>query len=876
MLINMNFESNDFWGKARLDPSNNVLLAWLPLADHCLDVAVTFRALVALPVIRRRLEAAAGRPLTETALDRLAVFALLHDVGKPNRGFQEKILSVDAPRAGHIRELAPLFAEDTLCQRFAAALEVETLAAWFADPNQCEELLIAAISHHGTPVRFDPSERTGSYHLAKTQWWQPKAGRDPFIGIAALLTLARRAFPGAFTQGGMPLSAPPALQHRFAGLVMLADWLGSHEGFFPFDRDTGDRLTFAPIAAVDALRAVGLDARVAQADLIKHPPDLAEVFGFAPQPLRPLQQVLATWPVTGDERLLILEAETGSGKTEAALARFLALFAAGEVDGLYFALPTRVAARELYGRVLNMVTNTFPDPENCPPVLLAVPGYAQLDGVAVKTLLPGPETRWEDDAARVRQERAWAAERPKRFLAATVAVGTLDQALLSVLQAPHAHLRSVCLDRSLLIVDEVHASDPYMRQLLSHLLTHHLGVGGHALLLSATLGAAARTGLTPTGAVRVKPPDWATARTAPYPALTVGGQPPLAVTAAMPDKTVQVELAAALADPVALIPRLTAALNAGARVLVVLNTVARVMALQHAAETEVAISETTLFRCQTVSAPHHGRFAAVDRAVLDVAVSARFGKNSDPGPVLLIGTQTLEQSLDLDADLLVTDLCPMDVLLQRIGRLHRHGRIRPPRFETARCIVLIPEDATLECWLGKDGKARGLAGLGNVYPDLRVVRRTLDLLVERPTLAIPRDNRWLVEGATHPEALAMLDSPLWQRHGQEVEGGAMAQAVQATLVSIRPQPFGSFTFNPLNATVQTRLGLSDLRVRLDRVVTSPFGQRLVELVIPSHFAPVTVEEEAIVLAETVEGLTLRCGDMRYRYSRLGLERLERV
>jgi CRISPR-associated endonuclease/helicase Cas3 len=869
----MNLHLTDFWGKARLDPINGNLLVWLPLTEHCLDVAVTFRALAALPVIRRRMQVAAGRALTETDLDRLAVFALLHDVGKPNRGFQEKILSADAPRTGHIRELAPLFVDEALSERLAAALDVDTLAAWFADPNECEALLLAAISHHGSPIRFDPSERTGPYHLAKTQWWQPKAGRDPFVGIAALLTMARRAFPGAFTQGGKPLLAPPALQHRFAGLVMLADWLGSHEGFFPFDRDTGDRLTFAPTAAADALRSVGLDARAYRDALKASTPDFTAVFGFAP---RPLQHTLATWPVNGNDRLLILEAETGSGKTEAALARFLALFAAGEVDGLYFALPTRVAARELYGRVLKMVTNTFPGPENRPPVLLAVPGYAQLDGVEVKTLLPGPETRWEDDAVRARQERAWAAERPKRFLAATVAVGTLDQALLSVLQAPHAHLRSVCLDRSLLVVDEVHASDPYMRQLLIHLLTHHLGVGGHALLLSATLGAAARSGLANAGRDRVEPPDWATARATPYPALTVSGQPPLAVTAAMPDKTVRVEPVAALVDPAALMPRLVAALDAGARVLVVLNTVARVMALQLAVEAEAAIPKSALFRCQAVIAPHHGRFAAVDRAALDVAVSARLGKGSDPGPVLLIGTQTLEQSLDLDADLLVTDLCPMDVLLQRIGRLHRHDRSRPPGFETARCIVLISEDATLECWLGKDGKARGLAGLGNVYPDLRMVRRTLDLLVERPTLAIPRDNRWLVEGATHPEALAMLDNPLWQRHAQEVEGGAMAQAVQATLVSIRPQPFGSFTFNPLNATVQTRLGLNDRRVRLDRVVISPFGQRLAELVIPGRLAPATPEEEAVVLAVNVEDLTLRCGDMRYRYSRLGLERLERV
>ena len=107
----MNLHLTDFWGKARLDPINGNLLVWLPLTEHCLDVAVTFRALAALPVIRRRMQVAAGRALTETDLDRLAVFALLHDVGKPNRGFQEKILSADAPRTGHIRELAPLFVD---------------------------------------------------------------------------------------------------------------------------------------------------------------------------------------------------------------------------------------------------------------------------------------------------------------------------------------------------------------------------------------------------------------------------------------------------------------------------------------------------------------------------------------------------------------------------------------------------------------------------------------------------------------------------------------------------------------------------------------------------------------------------------------------
>lgn len=867
----MDIQLTDYWGKARLDPARNVLLAWHPLAEHCLDVAIVFRALAALPVIRRRLDVAAQSSLTETDLDRLAVFALLHDLGKPNRGFQEKILRPDAPQAGHIRELAPLFFEGDLKARLAEALAVETWAAWFAGPDEGEALLIATLSHHGRPVRFDSSERTGSYHTAKTQWWRPENGRDPFQGIAALWTMAQQAFPRAFVPGGAPLPAPPALQHRFAGLVMLADWLGSHESFFPFDRDMGDRLAFAPNAASRALRAVGLDTQPYRDTLGTSLPAFAAVFGFAPYPL---QQTLSAWPVNEADRLLILEAETGSGKTEAALARFLALFAAREIDGLYFALPTRAAARELYGRVLRMVETVFPDPTGRPPVLLAVPGYAQWDGVDVKTVLPSPETRWEDDSTRAQQERAWAAERPKRFLAATVAVGTLDQVLLSVLQVPHAHLRSVCLDRQLLVVDEVHASDPYMRELLTQLLAHHLGLGGHALLLSATLGAVARTQFLHAGARPQAGPDYETAQATPYPALTVAGQPSRAIPAATQGKTVQVACVSALAGPVALLPRLQEAVEAGARVLVVLNTVARVIALQ--AALEAALPAETLFQCAGVIAPHHGRFAAVDRTVLDAAVSARWGRGSAPGPVLLVGTQTLEQSLDLDADLLITDLCPMDVLLQRIGRLHRHDRARPAGFKTARCVVLVPEDLTLENLLRSNGQVSGMAGLGSVYPDLRVMRLTLDLLRNEPIWVIPRDNRRLVEGATHPEALAMLDSPIWQRHAQKVEGEALAQALQATLAGIQPKPFGTFTFNPLNTTVQTRLGLNDWRVRLERTVTSPFGQRLAEIVIPGHLAPATPEETAQVLIQNADRIMLQCGERRYRYTRMGLQREEEI
>ncbi|EQD77156.1 CRISPR-associated helicase Cas3, partial [mine drainage metagenome] len=247
----------------------------------------------------------------------------------------------------------------------------------------------------------------------------------------------------------------------------------------------------------------------------------AERFGFAnPHPLQTAVDALD--PLEESTRLVIAEAETGSGKTEAALAWFFNLFAEGRVDGLYFALPTRVAARQLYERVCKYINRVFPDPQCRPVTVLAVPGYPLLDGLPPERALPTQEAgnRWQDDETLRRRERQWSAERPKRFLAATVAVGTVDQALLSVVQTAHAHLRSVCLDRSLLVVDEVHASDVYMSRLLEVLLGHHLGVGGHAMLLSATLGSRARGRYVAVAGGECPLPSAVAATQVPYPALT--------------------------------------------------------------------------------------------------------------------------------------------------------------------------------------------------------------------------------------------------------------------------------------------------------------------------------------------------------------------
>ncbi|MFN3631155.1 MAG: CRISPR-associated helicase Cas3', partial [Casimicrobiaceae bacterium] len=463
--------------------------------------------------------------------------------------------------------------------------------------------------------------------------------------------------------------------------------------------------------------------------------------------------------------------------------------AEGQVDGLYFALPTRVAARELYDRVLRAIDAAFESADRPGPVLLAAPGYVRVDGAS--PVLAAPEgTLWDDSAGDRQRERLWSAERPKRFLAAPVAVGTIDQALLSVLQVKHSLLRSVCLDRHLLVIDEVHASDPYMREAIKALLQSHMARGGWALLLSATLGDSVAAEFFSRAA---KPLAEAVQR--PYPLLSTAGK-----TWPMPvrrTRRIEVSCLPCLTNDADLVPKLIDALAKGASVLVICNTVARSTALFRVVEATLERDRPALldalFQVNGLRCPHHGRFARADRELLDKAVTARFGKGSADGPQLLIGTQTLEQSLDIDADWLISDFAPMDVLIQRFGRLHRHDRAqRPAAFAKPCALVRIPEGG-MDAHLAPDGELRGPAGLGSVYTDGRVLALTLSSLQETPWLELPTQARSRIEGATHPEAFNTLPAA-WKTHGQMVEGKALSEIRQALRSLLDDKPFGELHY----------------------------------------------------------------------------------
>lgn len=859
-----------FWGKYDKRTGRA-----LPLLLHSLDVALVFRFLCEIKGIKRALAETTAQTLTSGLFDRLAVLAMLHDLGKANLGFQDKIKPGNY-RAGHIRELEPLFLEPDLNTLFFQSLP-SNIESWFTGEAIASSYFFAIFSHHGRPVEF-LGNRTGNYYLARDLWWRSSGARDPFRVMGEISEFSQYAFPQAFDYAVQTLPPEPEFHHRFAGLVMLADWLGSHDHWFPVSGSCAkQRLHDNKQIIPRMLNRVGLDSEPLRPCLKTVGADFHARFRFKPYPLQSITDNLD--PNDPMNRLLIVESETGSGKTEAALNWFAKLFTAGKVDSLYFALPTRVAAREMYERIHSQIQRWFPIKEQRPVVLLAIPGYAQVDGLAVQQLLPSfnESNIWEDDPRQAMIERHWAGALPKRFLAAAVAVGTVDQVLLSAVQTSHAHLRSVCLDRSLLVIDEVHASDVYMSFLLKSLLKHHLSVGGSAMLLSATLGTTAMHNYLELTSKSSQTPSFSQAIKAPFPALTAANGTMLSTDPGSTlNKSIAITVVPLGMNPSEIIDaQVLSALKAGAKVLVILNTVNRAIDLFKYVEKHPGLDTDWLFSCLGRSCPHHGRFAAPDRALLDQEVTKRFGKRSPSGPVLLIGTQTLEQSLDIDADFLITDLAPSDVLLQRIGRLHRHVRERPQGYENPRCVVLAP-DKDLDDALKRNGEVRAeyaRMGLGSVYQDLRMLELTLRILRANTCLTIPRDNRALVEAATHPEMLAEFKGPRWEAHRLLVEGTALAKAVTAhSITGLFGSFFGQTFFADVGRSVSTRLGNNLYRVELAKTAESPFGLILEEIFVAEHMMPRRYDpEEKMEVTDGEEGLFLQYGDMRYGYSRYGLE-----
>jgi CRISPR-associated endonuclease/helicase Cas3 len=479
------------------------------------------------------------------------------------------------------------------------------------------------------------------------------------------------------------------------------------------------------------------------------------------------------------ERLVFVEAPTGSGKTEAACIWADRLVAAGLVDGMYFAVPTRSAATELHSRIARLMSGVHASLTG--RVVRAVPGMLDTDK---------PTRIWDEPSM-----PTWALGSTRKVMGAPVAVGTIDQALLSQLRTKHSWLRAWCLARQLLVIDEVHASDAYMSEIVARLVDEHLSLGGYALLMSATLGETLRAKIERRLRVEIS-----SSTVRPYPQVsTPSSQIPVQTSGTRTTKIVIEDRAAAL-----LRARQAAANNEA--VLWMRSTVGD------------AVDDYRAFRSSgTPVMLHHSRFADVDRRYLDHQVLRVIGLNGVRSGLVIVGTQTLEQSLDIDADLLVSDAVPADVFLQRLGRLHRHRTDTTPV-----AVVLEPGDWQSRVTL--EGRSIGGPGHGWawVYSPLPV-RETIEWLRVRGTVSVPKDARQFVELATHADHLegrAQTYGERWVELWHRSYGKTLADSQQALAGMVdRTQGYERAL---VNERVPTRLGDGSVDVEVRPGLFSPF------------------------------------------------------
>jgi CRISPR-associated endonuclease/helicase Cas3 len=647
---------------AKTDSESN----WHPLLLHMLDVAAAASALLGREpaATRNRLADTLGLPW-DLARPWLLLLIAAHDLGKACPGFQCKWRNLSGLNPGRNPNTK-------INHAFVSQI---ALAAWLVErswPYELARLAADAVGcHHGS--------RASPKTLEALEGDRSAIGRDEWVTArCALLDTLFEVFQPTILPEKADLSGPEFM--LLAGLTSFADWIGSNTEWFKFgtEADTDKPASWFETrrsCAEQALDALGWQPRT---PLLTSPCSFHEVFGFPP---RPLQEAVATVLADLDEpAILLIEAPMGEGKTEAAWFAHLELQRRFEHRGLYIALPTQATGNAMFARTLAFLRARD---ANRALDLQLLHGGTLLNDHFQQLRLATVHDDVDPDAAQVRAGE-WFTHK-KRALLSEYGVGTVDQALLPVLPVRHHFVRLWGLANRVVVFDEIHAYDAYTGTLLIHLVRWLHALGSSVLLLSATLPPAIRRELA-----RVVVGELP-ATEAAYPRLSVFAKGSVRQThfEADPTRRVTIDIQPIGSELENMQTELQRRLSEGGMGLALVNTVQRAQVLyglfpegrplQWEGELVGKLlddgTEIYLF---------HARFPASQRQLREQRVLDIFGKaggdNGDlrNGRKILIATQVAEQSLDLDFDLMATDLAPIDLLLQRAGRLWRHPRPRRP------------------------------------------------------------------------------------------------------------------------------------------------------------------------------------------------------
>ena len=653
--------------------------------------------------------------------DWLPYLIALHDVGKISVAFQ----SLNKEQSARLRrEGFTLNSADVRHEHVTQIYLDSALSQIFGNaPSKMSQIISEALGgHHGSFAHPDDDIKAARRQLngEPAEWKTYRQSADTILKNELLkCDLALLADPSHVSIAIMAVT----------GFAILCDWLGSDERYFP-PAPTTELTEYVEASRERAARAARQSGLLTLTQ--SHASAQVQLLFSDLIPLRPLQLAIDDIPddILQSPSLTIIEAPTGEGKTEAALALAHRIARITGTDELYYALPTMATSNQMFGRLQTHLEKRL----GLATLVKLVHGQASLIEenllAAIQPLANG-ETKNDAEAG---ESVAWFNSK-KRALIAPFGVGTIDQAELAVLNVKHAALRMIGLVGKVVIVDEVHAYDTYMTTVIERLLRWLATMNTSVILLSATLPMSRRKRLTEAFGV---PIELREEQANAYPSLLV-----------MSDKVVH-QASPAVWQPNRIIDLRELHLNDDAA-----NEKAKWL-LDAVANGGCACWITnTVKRAQRIfdvlqkNAPRdvdlqllHSQFPLDERQRREDALKSKYSRESTrPAKGIVVGTQVLEQSLDLDFDVMVSDLAPVDLVLQRAGRLHRHDRTRPD----AHAMPLL--------WLNFETTPDGDLKLGTdrtIY-DEYIMRQTRATLAQRTRIELPKDYRTLIEAVYSDE-----------------------------------------------------------------------------------------------------------------------------
>lgn len=776
----MNKDYYNYWGKFKLD-SNSECYHLLPY--HSLDVAAVGSILFSADT---KIVKDISNFLQINPEDFVKLFCFilsLHDLGKFSSSFQyinKNIFDKKQIPESRFSYDGKNYRHDRLGYYFWKEIKetVFSLVIPYGDYNKRKLsngfmiIIETVLGHHGKPINKNDIDYMENF--------VHKNNENAAVNFACdVFKLFNPSISAALFYDKEWLGRLKQISWLLAGMTTLSDWIGSNNEYFPYYKNRVSLSEYWLLTLKQAEKAIlssgfKRDYQISPFISVEHN------FGYGPTPL---QQWAEKVPINEHPQLFILEDTTGAGKTEAALTLAHRLMEADAADGFYFGLPTMATSNAMFSRIVNYYTKIFDENSEAPSIVLAH-GASIMNEQFTNIIRDGNEQYNSRDNTASAQCYQWLSDSRKKALLATIGVGTLDQALLAMLPRRHQPLRLLGLNRKVIIFDEIHSADEFMFEIIEHLLSAHLYQGGSVILLTATLSLKQRQRIINSWFGALDQPQ-KMIQSKNFPLATHLTYSPEVAMMEYPlesrkevSRQVNVKIINEEQDCINIIVN---AVNNGNCVVWIRNTVND--AIKAYRDINQRLPEN-----QDNCLLFHSRFTLQDRKIREEQVLNRFGKLSTAKQrkgTVLIATQVFQESLDADADIMISDICPIDDLIQRSGRLHRHTRTITGDYtateqdkRTAPILYVhapLFTDEPSSNWL-----SRYFSSTEAVYRSPGRLWLTLRSLMQLGEINMPQDARQLIESVYSDNAYNEIPLSLIRQENNSL-GEQRAKAVKAQL-----------------------------------------------------------------------------------------------